>query len=269
MGEREEIRLWLDDIREPPQGWTWVKTVPAAIQLLEEGRVVEISLDHDLGEDQEEGYAVCLWMAEHGVWPPEGAAVHSGNPPGCERMCGVIESYGPYRRLPNRDRFVPIEPERDDPNKDLVYGQSDFAGGLVFVPRTKAKELASLVTAARESKTWGEFRARIPEACWDEIRENIADPGDPEPEENAEFDPNEIPGWEEYDWPGWPAQLALEWVPESIRQSFGKTEGTMISGDFLDLSEADPDEVVSAFEQAGYLCEEDYELVATASRWDE
>jgi Cyclic-phosphate processing Receiver domain len=75
-----------------------VRTVPAAIELLKTGQVTDASLDHDLGEgDVEEGYALCLWMAEHDVWPSEAIRVHSANPPGTERMVGVIHRYGPCR----------------------------------------------------------------------------------------------------------------------------------------------------------------------------
>ena len=100
------MKLWLDDVRMPPdEDWTWVTSVRAAIVLLETGRVVEASLDHDLGEDVPEGYELCLWMAEHDIWPRDRIKVHSGNPPGAERMIGVIERYGPFRRVPMTSRF--------------------------------------------------------------------------------------------------------------------------------------------------------------------
>jgi hypothetical protein len=49
-------RLWLDDLRPVPEGWTWVKTVGEAISLMESGDVTEASLDHDLGEGIGEGH---------------------------------------------------------------------------------------------------------------------------------------------------------------------------------------------------------------------
>lgn len=100
------MKLWLDDLRPPPEGWRSVKTVEEAITLLEDGEVSEASLDHDLGDGEQEGYRLCLWMAEHGVWPSRALSVHSSNPPGAERMCGVIERYGPYRRVHGIRSFV-------------------------------------------------------------------------------------------------------------------------------------------------------------------
>ena len=100
------VRLWLDDIRPAPDGWAWARTVEEAVSLLERGEVAEASLDHDLGEQgAEEGYRLVVWMAENGVWPSEGMAVHSSsNPPGTRRRCGVIKRYGPYRRVPGTTR---------------------------------------------------------------------------------------------------------------------------------------------------------------------
>lgn len=100
------MKLWLDDIRPAPEGWRWVNTVEEAIALISSGEVVEASLDHDLGSGEQEGYALCLYMAENDLWPLEAVSVHSSNPPGAERMAGVIERYGGYRRVLGTKKFV-------------------------------------------------------------------------------------------------------------------------------------------------------------------
>ena len=93
------IKLWLDDIRPAPAGWTWVKTVNAAAQLLAVGHfdksraIVEASLDHDLGENEPTGYDLVKWMAETGFWPETKPRVHSANPPGAENMRATIDRY--------------------------------------------------------------------------------------------------------------------------------------------------------------------------------
>lgn len=92
-------RMWLDDVRPAPTGWVHVRSANEAISLLATGVVTEASLDHDLGDfyiGGGDGYRVVLWMAEQGVWPPDGVAVHSANPVGRERMVGTIRRYGPY-----------------------------------------------------------------------------------------------------------------------------------------------------------------------------
>jgi hypothetical protein len=98
------LRVWLDDRREPEPGWVWVKTPEAAIELLEAGEVEEISLDHDLGYDEDgrerTGYEVVLWIEEAvalGGFKPPVMTVHTANPPGHERLLRAIEAI--QRRL--------------------------------------------------------------------------------------------------------------------------------------------------------------------------
>jgi hypothetical protein len=105
-------RLWLDDVRTPPDdSWTWVKTVADATALMEAGQVAEASLDHDLGEGVDgrglpEGRTLVYWMAEHQCWPTEAITVHSANPVGVDYMLGMIERYGPFVRVGRTRRFV-------------------------------------------------------------------------------------------------------------------------------------------------------------------
>lgn len=107
------IKLYLDDIRKCPVGWTLARTYDEAIKILKTGKVEEASLDHDLGEQHyiaaveealgqqdvkyegKTGYDVVLWMEENNVWPPRGVHVHSYNPVGAARMRTVIgKHYG-------------------------------------------------------------------------------------------------------------------------------------------------------------------------------
>jgi hypothetical protein len=94
---REGIRVWLDDVRPAPEGWVRAYTAGEAIALLEAGYVVEISLDHDLGDQATcgTGYDVATWIEEqvalHAFEPPA-IGIHSANVVGCERMQRAIES---------------------------------------------------------------------------------------------------------------------------------------------------------------------------------
>lgn len=58
------MRVWLDDERPMPDGYTvHVKTAQEAIDLLATGQVEKISLDNDLGEPQAgEGRDVARWI---------------------------------------------------------------------------------------------------------------------------------------------------------------------------------------------------------------
>ena len=84
------MKVYLDDERKTPDGWVRVYWPDEAIELLETGNVAEISLDHDLGDDEHgTGYDVVLWIEEavytQNFIPPI-IAVHSANPSAREKM---------------------------------------------------------------------------------------------------------------------------------------------------------------------------------------
>lgn len=98
------MKFWLDDVRPIPEpGWTHCHSVNemiTALSYIDVDSVEEISLDHDLGiyhDSGGDGYQVVLWMARNDKWPKV-LKVHSANPVGVERMLGVIDRYGPYKR---------------------------------------------------------------------------------------------------------------------------------------------------------------------------
>lgn len=83
-------RVFLDDERATPEGWVRVYWPDEAIELLETNAVAEISLDHDLGDDERgTGYDVVLWIEEavalQGFTPPK-IYVHSANSSAWEKM---------------------------------------------------------------------------------------------------------------------------------------------------------------------------------------
>lgn len=105
-----EVRLFLDDLRSPPDGsWTVVRTVEDAIEVMRKFRVTEMSLDHDLGMCSEcmqgfdgtaltchhmkTGYDFVLWMVENEQWPEVMPMVHSMNPVGRMNMIRTIQRY--------------------------------------------------------------------------------------------------------------------------------------------------------------------------------
>ena len=89
------MKVFLDDERVTPEGWTRVYWPQDAIRLLELGTVEEISLDHDLGDDDcGTGYDVILWIEEavalRGFKPPK-ISVHSANASARQKMeAGVL-----------------------------------------------------------------------------------------------------------------------------------------------------------------------------------
>lgn len=90
------MKVFLDDERATPEGWVRVFWPEEAIALLKAGQVAELSLDHDLGDDEHgTGYTVLLWLEEqvavHGMKPPA-IRVHSANSSARLKMEAAIAS---------------------------------------------------------------------------------------------------------------------------------------------------------------------------------
>lgn len=92
------IKIWLDDIREAPNGYIHVKSVNSAKRLISlciaQGYEVELDLDHDLGDyAYDGGDAIYLvhWLAENEFYPT--IRLHTMNPVGRENMQAIIDRY--------------------------------------------------------------------------------------------------------------------------------------------------------------------------------
>ena len=90
-----KIKLYVDDERQAPNGWVNVKSAEMAIKLLKEGRVEELSLDHDLGR-KKTGYDIVLWMEravmEGSFELPNKIIIHTANPVGRQKMAAAINT---------------------------------------------------------------------------------------------------------------------------------------------------------------------------------
>lgn len=179
-------------------------------------------------------------------------------------------------------------------NGEVVYGEVDHY--LVFIPRERAVELASIHQALWSSATWGEFRSRIPRHDYAQILEAVEHrisfeefckwelehrPGlsheearraykelpirDRRPEDDHRFSVDHIPFVYDGDWPDWPAQQMLYWVPEEIQREFGTLKASCFNGYFLTFDPAREREMAAAFETFGYHCIRDDPLAQEAS----
>lgn len=91
------MRLWIDDVRTPPDAtWTWVKTSADALLHLKHfaGEIAEISFDHDLGGD-DTAMVVAQEIesrAYHNRIDPIRWHVHSANPVGRKNLEAAMTS---------------------------------------------------------------------------------------------------------------------------------------------------------------------------------
>lgn len=101
------MKLWIDDLRPAPAGYTWVKTVNDAKWYIESAEKIEeifptgtpviklIDIDHDAGDFASNGgdYIKLLdWLEETGRNYP--IRLHSMNPVGVQNMRTIINKNG-------------------------------------------------------------------------------------------------------------------------------------------------------------------------------
>lgn len=100
------MKLWIDDVRIPPENYLWCKSVNEAIELIEfceklqkytfDRKILElIDIDHDAGDYANDGgdYIKLLdWLEETGRNYP--IRIHSMNPVGVENMRRIIQRNG-------------------------------------------------------------------------------------------------------------------------------------------------------------------------------
>ena len=86
------MKLWLDDLRNAPDGWRRSYCVADAIRVLLRGGAYhfdEVSLDNDLGAGEPEGYVVAEFIAfaaRYELLPRMKLAAHTQNEVAKKRM---------------------------------------------------------------------------------------------------------------------------------------------------------------------------------------
>lgn len=101
------MKIWVDDLRVPPHGYRWLRSVNEAIRSIKDYeamykasggnqfyRIELIDLDHDAGEYAHDGgdYIKLLdWMVETKRFYP--IRIHTMNPVGRENMQRMIDRY--------------------------------------------------------------------------------------------------------------------------------------------------------------------------------
>lgn len=99
-----DMMVYLDDLRDEPEGWVRTHTVEETIALLETGNVSDLSLDNDLGEGIKEGYKVLDWIEEQVYADPNfpipaRISIHSANPVARQRMLMTLQSIDKARTM--------------------------------------------------------------------------------------------------------------------------------------------------------------------------
>lgn len=91
------MKIFLDDIRKAPEGYTLCSSPGEVIKLLKTRKdIKEVSLDHDLGEDEPRtGFDVLVWIEEQVIcnhYKPPYLKTHTTDPLAIMRMNIAIKT---------------------------------------------------------------------------------------------------------------------------------------------------------------------------------
>lgn len=96
----KKINLYLDDLRDCPEGFTLARNMDEAIDIFSKHEVHILSLDHDLGENENgqllpTGYDFVKYFCEYGLYADK-IYMHTDNGVGRENMVETLK--GAQRR---------------------------------------------------------------------------------------------------------------------------------------------------------------------------
>lgn len=97
------MKLFVDDERPAPGGWVLARTASEARKIVVPRWIVgrrldAVSLDYDLGYDDETTMQILHWMRERSAWPRE-LYVHTANEDAEEVMLAFIRAFAPTGTL--------------------------------------------------------------------------------------------------------------------------------------------------------------------------
>ena len=145
-------------------------------------------------------------------------------------------------------------------NRELVYGV--YGDELVVMPADRARYLALTWKAMTKAKTWGALRTLAPPKAYREILAFQESPrsiraGHP-------FDYYEMTPVPDGDYPGFPKQEVMDWMPSEVLEAFGRTQQTAINGDYPGFDPTETRKVVASLRRHGYRCRRNHRLIEAA-----
>ncbi|WP_409300858.1 cyclic-phosphate processing receiver domain-containing protein [Peribacillus sp. SCS-155] len=86
----EKISVFLDDYRQPPDGYVLAETIDACLELLQNFNIEHLSLDHDLFDKTRNGYLLVQIMVKDKLFANR-ITIHSANSVGGKAMYNFLK----------------------------------------------------------------------------------------------------------------------------------------------------------------------------------
>ena len=141
--------------------------------------------------------------------------------------------------------------------KTLIVTTGSTGAPLFATPAT-AEATAATITALEQSETWGQFLRALPKDIATEVRECFEEGELPEADD--EFDPSDVPGFDDGDFPTWIGRTMLDEVPAPIITRFGVVAESVHNGRCVEFRAEDLSAIVAALKDLGYEVIERHDL---------
>jgi hypothetical protein len=136
------------------------------------------------------------------------------------------------------------------PSGEVVYWRIASSGHLVFASQKEAERVHQIHCAIESSKTWGEFKSRMPPQDFEEVvtrwLENRSEMGNDDEEEGVQLGPgypkastpfssDEVPGYNDGDYPSWLQQDLDQYLPDEVLSELGQYATSCLQGGFWEI----------------------------------
>src|SRR5262249_26279771 len=135
----------------------------------------------------------------------------------------VISTFEYHELKPARRGGFGNDASQSSPSKKLVFGLLDKCMSemnLVFIREHDANRLAKVHRAIHVAKTWGTFCRLMPAEDLKYIEDYYRTLDEPLPGKQEWF--KLPPSFDDGDWPDWPEQMMLKFMPREIVAKYGQ-----------------------------------------------
>ena len=144
---------------------------------------------------------------------------------------------------------------------DVVYNSHEHSGMVVFAKPSEALRVHAINEALERATTWGEFKQLMPAEDYLEVIAAVArwrdelDGDHWSPRETDPFTSEQVPGFEEGDYPLWLQPRIDGVLPMDILEQFGELESSP-NGSFWLIDGSQTEEITKMLETHGLSVED-------------
>jgi hypothetical protein len=131
----------------------------------------------------------------------------------------------------------------------------------IFASREAAEQSDQIHRAIDSSRTWGEFKKRMPPAEYESLMVRQFDENNElRPNAREPFDAEQIDGYMDGDYPPWLMQSMDAFLPMELLQRFGVKDASTINGDYWNIPPKNVNDLVRALIEMGFTVMEEPDM---------